>query len=399
MQEKLRERIGAPGQKRILACDGGGILGLMSVEILARVEQELRDLTENNDLVLADWFDFTCGTSTGAIIAACISCGMSIDQIRAFYLDSGKDMFDKASLLKRLRYSYNDEPLARKLQAELNRALGYQPASGQPDATLGDENLRTLLMMVMRNHSTDSPWPVSNNPAGKYNQRVRDDGTPRLDCNLDLPLWQLVRASTAAPTFFPPEVVTFAEGTEREYQFVFVDGGVTTYNNPAFLAYQMATAEPYGINWKTGAEEMLIVSVGTGKAANARLDLEAGDLWLLDHAKNIPAALMNAACDGWDMACRTIGRCRFGAEVDREFGDMVADPANPAEGIDKLFSYVRYDPDVTAPGLAALGLTKVDAEHVRMMDSTEHIAEIQQVGSAFADRHVDLRGHFRGFLD
>ena len=58
-------------------------------------------------------------------------------------------------------------------------------------------------MMVMRNHSTDSPWPVSNNPYAKYNDRSRDD------CNLDLPLWQLVRASTAAPTYFPPEVVTF----------------------------------------------------------------------------------------------------------------------------------------------------------------------------------------------
>jgi len=70
-----------------------------------------------------------------------------------------------------------------------------------------------------------------------------------------------------------------------------------------------------------------------------------------------------------------------------------------AESTGKLFSYVRYDPDVTASGLAALGLSEVDAEHVRMMDSTEHIAEIQQVGAAFADRHVDLRGHFRGFLD
>ena len=64
-------------------------------------------------------------------------------------------------------------------------------------------------MVVMRNHTTDSPWPVSNNPLAKYNDRGRKD------CNLNLPLWQLVRASTAAPTFFPPEVIVFAEGTER----------------------------------------------------------------------------------------------------------------------------------------------------------------------------------------
>jgi len=398
MQEQLRERIKSQGPKKILACDGGGILGLMSVEILARIERDLRERTGNDQLVLADWFDFTCGTSTGAIIAACISCGMSIDQIRAFYLDSGKDMFDKASLLKRLRYSYNDEPLATKLRAELDRALGYRSTPERPNATLGDEKLRTLLMMVMRNHSTDSPWPVSNNPEGKYNQRVRDDGSPRLDCNLDLPLWQLVRASTAAPTFFPPEVVSFAEGTGREYQFVFVDGGVTTYNNPAFLAFQMATAAPYKINWPTGTDQMLIVSVGTGKVANVRPDLEAGDLWLLDHAKNIPSALMNAACDGWDMACRTIGQCRFGAPIDREFGDMVVSPSISDKHSGKLFSYVRYDPDVTAAGLAELGLSDVDAAHVQLMDSTDHIADIQKVGATFATRHLDLDGHFQGFL-
>ena len=83
-----------------------------------------------------------------------------------------------------------------------------------------------------------------HNPLAKYNQQDRKD------CNLRLPLWQLVRASTAAPTFFPPEIVTFAAGIDREYQFVFVDGGVTTYNNPAYLAFQMATASPYKINWE-----------------------------------------------------------------------------------------------------------------------------------------------------
>jgi patatin-like phospholipase/acyl hydrolase len=265
MSDKLINRIQSRAPKKILACDGGGILGLISVEILARLESDLRTKRGKADLVLAAYFDFICGTSTGAVIATCISAGMSMDTLRDFYVGSGEQMFDKASVFKRLRYNYNDEPLAAKLRVEFNRALGYP--EGAPPATLGDPNLRTLLMMVLRNHTTDSPWPVSNNPRAKYNQRVREDGKPRLDCNLDLPLWQLVRASTAAPTYFPPEVVTFAPGTPKEYQFVFVDGSVTTYNNPAFLAFQMATAAPYKVNWATGADKLLIVSVGTGSAA------------------------------------------------------------------------------------------------------------------------------------
>jgi uncharacterized protein len=64
MSQTILERIEAPGPKKILACDGGGILGLMSVEILAKIEAELRAKMGNADLVLADWFDFVCGTST-----------------------------------------------------------------------------------------------------------------------------------------------------------------------------------------------------------------------------------------------------------------------------------------------------------------------------------------------
>jgi predicted acylesterase/phospholipase RssA len=390
MVNAVLQRIDAPGPKRILACDGGGIRGLMSIEILSGVEATLRATTDKPDLVLADWFDFVCGTSTGAIIATCIALGMPMQLIRDFYLRSGSLMFEKASVLKRLRYTYNDEPLAAMLRTEIDRALDRTDA--KEPATLGDPGLRSMLMMVMRNHTTDSPWPVSNNPRARYNERGRPD------CNLDLPLWQLVRASTAAPTYFPPEVVTFARGTQGEYQFVFVDGGVTTYNNPAFLAFQMATASPYCVNWPTGVDRLLVVSVGTGNAPRARPGLHAEDLWLLDNAKSMPSALMNAASAGWDMTCRIVGECRFGGPIDREFGAGIVGPdGKPNWTGPKQFAYVRYDPDVTQNGLAALGLPDIRAEDIQMMDAVTHMEDIRRVGAAFAARHVGI-DHFRNFV-
>jgi len=391
MNQQVLARMQAAGPKKILACDGGGILGLMSVEILAKLEADLRVRFNKPGLVLADYFDFVCGTSTGAIIASCIATGMSTEQIRKFYTDSGQQMFDKASLLKRLRYSYNNDPLAKKLREELDKALKHTASPAEPNATLGDANLRTLLMMVMRNVTTDSPWPVSNNPLAKYNNPARDD------CNLKLPLWQLVRASTAAPVFFPPEVVTFGEDKAKQYQFIFVDGGVTTYNNPAFLAFQMVTAAPYKISWPTGSDKLLIVSVGTGGTAKARPDVDADDLWLLDNAKNLPGALMNAASSGWDMACRVLGDCRFGPPIDREIEDLVASEEVPVTStVPKQFAYVRYDPDVSQDGLNALGLADIKAKQVQVMDSVKHMPEIQRVGTTYAARHVSL-GHLRGF--
>jgi predicted acylesterase/phospholipase RssA len=73
----LAERIRSSGPKRILALDGGGILGLMSLEVLVRIEDILRErLGRGADFVLSEYFDFVGGTSTGAVIGACVASGM-----------------------------------------------------------------------------------------------------------------------------------------------------------------------------------------------------------------------------------------------------------------------------------------------------------------------------------
>ncbi|MGR8997598.1 MAG: hypothetical protein ACU88J_00935 [Gammaproteobacteria bacterium] len=105
-------------------------------------------------------------------------------------------------------------------------------------------------------------------------------------------------------------MITLGKDTANPYGFVFVDGGVTTYNNSAFLAFQIGASIPYHVNWATGADKLLIVSIGTGSAAKARTSLQTNDLNLLDNAKNIPGALMNAASACWDMTCRILSECR-----------------------------------------------------------------------------------------
>lgn len=370
---KLEERIRAPGPKKILALDGGGILGLLSVEVLLAIEELLRrECRCGGDFVLADYFDFVAGTSTGAIIAACIAIGMPMQQVRDFYLENGEQMFDRASLLKRLRYKYADEPLAQKLKQELGA-----------DTTLGGDRLKSMLMMVLRNATTDSPWPISNNPYANYNQRDRSD------CNLDLPLWQLVRASAAAPTYFPPEVINVGAHTS-----VFVDGGVTMYNNPAFQAFLMATVEPYNVTWMTGADKILLVSIGTGVNPTANAKLKASEMHLLYQASAIPSALMYAAKNEQDFLCRVFGNCKVGLPLDREVGDMINKKGPTAA---KLFTYLRYDADVTQQGLKALGVGDIDEKHVQELDSIAHVDEIQRVGRAVAKQHVRAE-HFAGFV-
>ena len=373
----LVERITAPGQKRLLAIDGGGIRGILALEILARIEELLAK--GRPDFRLSQYFDYIAGTSTGAIIAAGLARGMTVAEIITFYTDAGAQMFKRASLLKRLKYKFEDEPLAGKLKAVF-----------EPETKLGSPSLKSMLLMVLRNATTDSPWPISSNPFAKYNDSVRPD------CNLNLPLWQLVRASTAAPTYFPPEVIEVGS-----QQFVFVDGGVTMYNDPAFQLFLMATVDRYWPRapegkrgWATGREQMLLVSVGTGTSSGARSGLDPDEMNLLFNVSNIPGALMYAALNEQDLLCRVFGDCLAGDTIDRELGDLIGS-AGPLAAKDKLFTYVRYNAELSEAGLAKLGCQDVLPADVQRLDAVEAIPQLRKVGREAA--RAVLPAHFAAF--
>jgi hypothetical protein len=381
----LIERIERPGQKKLLAVDGGGIRGVLALGILKRIEDILKERSGRDDLRLADYFDYIGGTSTGAIIATGLSMGMAVDEILTFYKEAGAQMFAKANLLTRLSsHKFEDEPLAKKLR----KVFGMDTAFGSP-------KLRTLLMMVMRNATTDSPWPLSNNPFAKYN-----NVPGRADDNLKFPLWQLVRASTAAPTYFPPEVIVLANDDKtKEKSFVFVDGGVTMYNNPAFQMFLMATLDRYWAKapekrWRAGVDRMLVVSVGTGTAPNANSGLDPSAMHKLYNATTIPAALMYAAQSEQDLLCRVFGKCLAGDQIDREVGDLL-DSAGPLQPVQKLFTYMRYDAELTREGLDRLGCDDVEPATVQMLDSIEGIPDLWKVGVEVGKR-VEPH-HFAGF--
>ena len=116
----------------------------------------------------------------------------------------------------------------------------------------------------------------------------------------------------------------------------------------------MATIKPYKLEWSTGVDRMLLVSVGTGAAASANKDLHPDQMNLVYNIPALPAALMFAALNEQDMLCRVFGDCRYGASIDGEVGDLHNIPS-PAG--DKAFSYVRYNAELSAKGLAGLGLS------------------------------------------
>jgi len=365
---RLRPRYEAERPRRMLSLDGGGIRGLITLGYLERIEELV-------GRPLCEFFDYIAGTSTGAIIAACLAQGMTVAGIIDFYERDGQTMFDKSSWLDWWRHTYESGPLTEKLKSTFG-----------PRRTLAPDDLRTLLLVVTHNRTTQSLWPVSSNPDAKYN----DPSHPR--CNLRTPLWQLVRASTAAPTYFPPELIPFdpADPTRR---FTFVDGGVTVHNNPAFLLFRMATDAAYRLEWKTGEHNLLLVSVGTGFAPVAGPG--GNEPWKLANAIEVLETVMNSAILDQDINCRFIGRCTYGPVIDREVGDMVSlDPPDKDTG--RAFLYVRYNVDLTPDSLRDLGLFDIDAARVRGMDAVDQITNLLRIGRSAAARQVRA-GHFGSF--
>jgi len=366
--------------KRILSLDGGGIRGVFSLKILKRIEEIFRKEHGKPELVLRDVFDFFAGTSTGAIIAAFLAWGKSVDEIERLYLKHAKIMFSPAPLLKRHKAMYDSDPISRFFMEEFCEADGTHAQLGTRKlyANATDRLPKTYLLIVMRNASTGSTWPINNNPMAKYAVREHPE------CNLNIPLWKLLRASTAAPIFFPPESITLGEKSHQSTS-IFMDGGITPYNNPSLIATLMAILPPYNMNWKTGPEQLQVVSVGTTQARTFFKTRDVERITRLDQLKHIVPALLHSVGLDQDRMCRVLGDCRHGESLDSEIGDLV-DNVGPLAAGEKKFAYVRYNRTFKPEEVRALKTPFA-------LDNLGLIRPMQDAGLEYAKEHVK-RGHF-----
>ena len=359
--------------RRILSLDGGGIGGLFTLQVLARIQQLFRLERGRPDLVLREVFDFFAGTSTGAIIATALAWGMTVEAIESLYLDNGAAMFAKQGWHRRWWGWYRSDTLAALFRREF-----CEDTPDRPPALLGtrklwiDDTTPRYLLVVIRNASTGSPWPITNNPEAIYNDPAR------ADCNLQIPLWKLLRASTAAPTYFAPAAIDLGHETH-----IFVDGGITPFNNPALIAILTATLPCYRIQWPTGPDRLLVVSVGTCLERIRFAKTEVKDIHYLDQARHVAPALLSSISQEQDMLCRLLGDPLFGAPIDSEMGDLTG--STLLGRAERKFGYVRYNREVT----------RAEAEQLRLrtrqsftLDNVGVMPFLKEIGQQYAEATV-----------
>ncbi len=295
---------------------------------------------------------------------------MTVDQLVEQHLSLGRRVFKRGWFRQGIVRARYDED---KLVAQLQTVLG-------PETTLGSDSLQTGLLIVTKRLDTGSPWPIANNPRGHY---FRAGAGDRWISNADYPLWQVVRASTAAPSYFDPETITISEAPDRTPLVgSFVDGGVSPFNNPSLQAFMYATLDGYHVSWPTGADNLLLVSVGTGSADPTRTPSKlaaAGAvkalLGLMDDCGTLVQTLMQ-----WMSSSRTA------QPIDREMGDLGRDLL----GSQPLLTYLRYDLALTVDRITPLKpeLPAATIATLSAMDNPDNLETLKELGTLAAATQV-----------
>lgn len=214
---------------RVLALDGGGIRGLITIIMMQNLakEQGLENWLDQVDLV--------AGTSTGGILALAIAKGIDINLVRELYSTKGKDVFDDSWLddLVDLATIVGAEYDNRKLTRELKKVIG--------DVTLGD--LPVHVLVTAFDLDNENPDPAKRTWKPKIFHNV-----PGKDNDKDVLAYKAALYTSAAPTYFPT-----VDG--------YVDGGVFA-NNPSMCAL-MQTQDTRN-DFNPALTEVVLLSLGTG---------------------------------------------------------------------------------------------------------------------------------------
>lgn len=191
---------------KILSIDGGGIKGLYSASVLAKIEEKAGRKS-------GDCFDMICGTSTGGLIALGLANGDDAQSLADLYLKKGNQIFPTFEW--KLLRGFNRAVIHTLKQTFLYGKYSNKKLKKIVEDTFGKTTLGELNNLVC----IPSFNLISGMPrVFKYPHK---EGGFFMDKNI--PLVDAALATSAAPTYFPI----------HEYNdFLFVDGGVWA-NNPS----------------------------------------------------------------------------------------------------------------------------------------------------------------------
>ena len=363
--------------KRILSLDGGGIRGALTLGFLEKIEEVIRKKENKPSLKLCDYYDLIGGTSTGAIIAAGLSIGMTASEIKDLYLNIGDKIFGTKHswYLNPLKW-YKAEFDFKPLEEELKNIFGK--------ITMGSDKIKTGLCIVTKRADTLSTWSIINHPDGKFYNDIKDShGNLIGRGNKHFLLREVIRASSAAPSYFIPQKIKVENNNEFG---TFIDGGVSLANNPALQLFLVGTLSEFPYKWQTGEDNLSITSVGTGtytKIYNADKIAKKG---LLGWAKMVPELFMEDA----NYLNQTMLQYLSNSPTPRMIDSEILDLKNDLVTEKPVLHYLRYNVMLDNTELKELGFqfSEKELESLREMSESKNKEVLYSIGAKAALRDV-----------
>lgn len=400
------------GPKRILSLDGGGVRGLVTLGMLLKVEALLRERMppgQRDAFRLSDYFDLIGGTSTGGIIASLLALGYDVESIIELYLKMAPEVFGKARLFQGVKSKFDSAALERAIHRTLAHFLersGRNPKDVNV-LRMSSDLLRTGLALVAKRIDRGSVWVLTNNPKTKYWDAKANLWADHFQSlkrsrdfypNSDYPLATIVRASASAPFYLDGVGIDISK-TEHGH---FLDGGVSPFNNPAQEMFLMTTLKsygsgwnaegvsPYGFKWETGADNLFLLSLGTG-TWRLRLDGRAfSKMWALNQAKAALLSIIDDASLSATTWLQAMSECPRACSINGNLEEMhelrfVSEP---------LLTFRRVSPRLELDWLEELGpkfrLTPGELDKTREMDHSAkaNLTRLLEIGTACGARDI-----------
>jgi patatin-like phospholipase/acyl hydrolase len=218
---------------KVLAIDGGGIRGIIPALLLVAIE-------ERTQRPISDLFDMLAGTSTGGIIALGLAKpgadgrpDKSAQDIVGLYETQGGSIFPHS----------------------MRGRLHFEALAGSRYPSQGIETVLERYFGEVRLKDALKPVLVASYDIEKQLPIFFKSEKARSSADYDFTMCQVARATSAAPTYFPPQRI---ETNDPLQYYALIDGGVIA-NNPAMCAYAEA------IKMGRAGDGVLIVSIGTGE--------------------------------------------------------------------------------------------------------------------------------------
>lgn len=139
-----------------------------------------------------------------------------------------------------------------------------------------------------------------------------------------------------APSFFEPELIEIVPGHPPG---LFIDGGFTPHNNPSLLLLMPALVPAYGLNWRIGPENLLVVSVGTGSFRPTLSPVDVMRSSAIGLAIKSLAAMIGESQLHVLILIANLGQSPIAWPINSEIGDL----GRALEPTDDLFRFLRYD--------------------------------------------------------